>query len=141
MKKQVFWYGLGLAMLIVLLKYFEYSFFVKSFSQEVYLFGIALIFTILGIWGGIKWIDRRNQVNLATSSQNSKEVQKKLDISEREMDVLLGIAEGLSNQQIADKLFLSESTIKTHGSNLFSKLSVNRRTQAVQKARELGLLQ
>lgn len=138
MRKQVILYGLGLGLLILLLKYFEYSYFIKSFSQEVYIGAISIFFTVLGIWAGINWIKRTQSVN--TEVLTNEEIQKSLEVSNREKDVLIGMAEGLSNQQIADKLFLSESTIKTHSSNLFTKLDVQRRTQAVQKAREIGLL-
>lgn len=138
MRKQVILYGLGLAILIGLLKYFEYSYFIKSFSQEVYVFLIATLFTGLGIWFGLKWMQRGKSI--LGKIQSNEEIQKQLEISGREMEVLIGIMEGLSNKQIAKKLFLSESTIKTHTSNLFSKMNVQRRTQAVQRARVLGLL-
>lgn len=143
MQKQVFLYGLGLAALIVLLKYVEYSFFIKSFSQEVYIGIIAVFFTAFGVWTGVKWIQRK-QIKEVPESFNPEDIEKvrvQLEISKREMDVLQGMAKGLSNRQIAEQLFLSESTIKTHSSNLFAKLDVSRRTQAVQKSRELGLLQ
>ena len=137
MTKQVILYGLGLTALIVLLKYIEYSYLVKSFSEETYIGLIALFFSALGGWLGLKWMQRKQK---REELKGSKDVQLSLEVSNREMDVLIGMAEGLSNQEIADKLFVSESTVKTHSSNLFAKLNVNRRTQAVQKARETGLL-
>ncbi len=140
MRKQVIFYGLGLFILFSLLKYMEYSYLVKSFSQEFYIGSIAIIFTVLGIWTGIKWVNKKQRQPDISDLKTNAEIQKQLDLSNREMDVLIGMAEGLSNQQIASKLFLSESTIKTHSSNLYAKLNVNRRTQAIQKARELGLL-
>jgi len=94
---------------------------------------------VIGIWTGIKWIKTSNKP--AIQNISNEEVQQELDISNRELEVLMSMADGLSNKQIAEKLFLSESTIKTHSTNLYAKLNVNRRTQAVQKARELGLLQ
>ena len=75
------------------------------------------------------------------NQKGKEETIKSLDISEREMDVLVLMADGLSNQEIADKLFISIHTVKTHSSNLFSKLFVKRRTQAIQKAKELGLIE
>ena len=137
MQKQVLLYGLGLAILLLLLKYTEYSFLLHRFSHESYFGFIALFFTALGIWGGLKWMQKKP---IKHTTGDHKEVQKQFALSNREMEVLEGIAEGLSNQQIALKLFVSESTIKTHTSNLFAKLDVKRRTQAVQKAREVGLL-
>lgn len=71
---------------------------------------------------------------------SNPKLKAEFQLSDREMEVLEGIAEGLTNKQIGEKLFLSESTIKSHSANLFSKLNVNRRTQAVSRARELGLL-
>lgn len=138
MFKQTLLYGLGLAALIVLLKYFEYNYFIKSFTQEVYIGLIAIFFMSFGIWATLRWVKASKTPHKPILSNH--EVQQSLDISEREMQVLVGITEGASNKEIAEKLFLSESTIKTHSSNLFSKLNVNRRTQAVQKARELGLI-
>jgi ATP/maltotriose-dependent transcriptional regulator MalT len=61
-------------------------------------------------------------------------------ISKREYEVLELMAQGLSNQEIAEKLFVSLNTVKTHTSNLFVKLDAKRRTQAIQKAKELGLI-
>jgi len=106
--------------------------------MELYIGLLALFFMGLGIWAGINWINKKNDVSI--SLKTSDEIKSQLGISEREMEVLFGITEGLTNQQIAEKLFLSESTIKTHSSNLFSKLDVKRRTQAVLEARKIGLV-
>lgn len=133
-------YGLGLFLLVFLLKFIEYNYFIKSLPQEFYIGCIAAIFTLLGLWTGVKWVQKKQETQTTDIPKSNAEVQKELEVSEREMQVLIGMTEGLTNQQIADKLFLSESTIKTHSSNLYAKLNVSRRTQAVQKARELGLL-
>ncbi|MBL4710629.1 MAG: response regulator transcription factor [Flavobacteriales bacterium] len=138
MLKQTLLYGLGLAALMMLLKYFEYSYTIKSFTQELYTGLIAVFFMAFGVWVTLKWV--KTNKTAAKTVQSNQEVQLSLEISDREMQVLISLAEGLSNKEIAEKLFLSESTIKTHCSNLFSKLNVNRRTQAVQQARELGLI-
>ncbi len=141
MRRPILIYGVSLTLLILFLKYIEYSFFVKSLSQEVYISIVALFFTALGIWAGLKWVQTKQPPPKKKVEPNSiEEIQSKLSLSNREMDVLKGISEGLSNKQIAERLFLSESTIKTHSSNLFSKLNVNRRTQAVLKAKEVGLI-
>lgn len=137
MKKHIIIYGLLMAVLIIVLKYFEYNLFVKSLSQEIYIGFVALFFTTLGIWIAIKM--RPSKLDTLNLNSN-KEIQEKLAISEREMEVLMGMTEGLSNREIAEKLFLSENTIKTHAANLFFKLDVKRRTQAVKKARELTLI-
>lgn len=141
MRKPILIYGTALTLLVLFLKYTEYSFMVKSMSQELYISVIALFFTAIGIWTGLRWVQRKNTPEPIEEKKDLAEVSTRLGISKREMEVLLGMAEGLSNKQIAERLFLSESTIKTHCSNLFSKLGVSRRTQAVLKAKEIGLTQ
>jgi two-component system, NarL family, response regulator LiaR len=142
MKKTIILYATTLALLVFFLKYIEYRFFVRDLSLEFYLGLIAVLFSILGVWAGIKLTRRKAEV-LASAGvhfQLDEEKLKQLGISRREYEVLELIASGLSNQEIADKLFVSLNTIKTHSSNLFIKLDVKRRTQAIQKAKELGLL-
>lgn len=138
MRKQVFLFGLLMAVCILVLKYLEYNYLIKSFSEEAYMGVIAFSFTLLGVWLSYKLFGKRNEKGNALQFNDSKNDQPKL--SSREKEVLLAIADGLSNKEIGEKLFLSESTIKSHSTNLFAKLNVNRRTQAVQRARELGLL-
>ncbi|MEL6562366.1 MAG: response regulator transcription factor [Bacteroidota bacterium] len=143
MKKTIFLYGAGMAALIILLKTIEYNYLIRQLNIEIYLGIIAALFTVLGIWVGIQLIKRREKLQAATSykpTSSSENNSPAPDISEREMDVLLLMAEGLSNQEIADKLFISIHTVKTHSSNLFSKLQVKRRTQAIQKSKEIGLI-
>ena len=103
---------------------------------------LAVLFVVLGIWVGGK-LTRRKTVAPTISSpefQPKAAVLEKLGITPRELEVLIQIAQGLSNQEIAAKLFVSLNTVKTHTSNEFSKLGVQRRTQAIQRARDLGLL-
>ena len=143
MKKTIFLYGAGMAALIILLNTIEYNYLIRQLNIEVYLGIIAALFTVLGIWVGIQLIKRREKLQAATSYKPTSSLENKSpapDISEREMDVLLLMAQGLSNQEIADKLFISIHTVKTHSSNLFSKLQVKRRTQAIQKSKEIGLI-
>ena len=139
MIKTVTLYGISLAALIAIMKYIEYRFFAKSLSLEFYIGIVALFFTTLGVWAGLKLTRRQVKVVGPEFILNETELAR-LDISKREMDVLELMAAGLSNQEIADKLFVSLNTIKTHSSSLFLKLEVNRRTQAVQKARELRII-
>ncbi|MBD79594.1 MAG: helix-turn-helix transcriptional regulator [Crocinitomicaceae bacterium] len=138
MQKQVILFGFLLAVLVGILKYLEYSYFVKNVSLELYIGLLAILFTSAGIWAGIKWVNHKKVGG--EKPKSNEEVMKDLGISLREMDVLLGITEGLTNQEIAEKLFVSESTVKSHTSNLFAKLDVKRRTQAVQTARKSGLI-
>lgn len=139
MRKTILLYGGAMAALVGVLKYFEYSFFVKDLSAEIYIGAIAALFTALGIWAGRKLTRTKviiTDPNFALDTQRLDQ----LGISKREYEVLELIAQGLSNQEIAEKLFVSLPTVKTHSSNLFLKLNVRRRTEAVKKAKELMLL-
>lgn len=141
MKKIILIYGASLAVLVFLLKYLEYQFFAKDLALEFYLAVIAMLFTGLGIWAGFR-LTRKKVVVVKISADfvfNERELER-LGISKREHEVLEWMAKGLSNQEIADKLFVSLNTVKTHTSNLFLKLEVSRRTQAIQKAKELSLI-
>lgn len=141
MKKIILIYGASLAVLVFLLKYLEYQFFAKDLALEFYLAVIAMLFTGLGIWAGFR-LTRPKVVVVQKSVDfvfNERELDR-LGISKREHEVLEWMAKGLSNQEIADKLFVSLNTVKTHTSNLFLKLEVSRRTQAIQKAKELSLI-
>lgn len=139
MKRTVLLYGLALAVLVFLLKYLEYRLIVHDLSIEFYVGLVALFFTGLGIWAGLK-LTRKQIVIVGPDFLLNEAELKRLGISKREHEVLELIANGLSNQEIADKLFVSLNTIKTHSSNLFLKLEVSRRTQAIQKAKELRLI-
>ena len=139
MRKIVLLYGAAMAALIGILKAIEYRFYVRDLSMEVYLGVVALLFTGLGVWVGFR-LTRRNVVVVTPDFQRNDQELQRLGISKREYEVLELIAQGLSNQEIADKLFVSLNTVKTHSSNLFMKLDARRRTQAVLRAKELGLL-
>jgi len=145
--KQNILYGLSLALLLLLLKWLEWHFVIVNHAFDVYASAIAIIFTGLGIWLAIKLM--KPKVNtvivekpvLADAGFNLNEAElNKLRISSRELEVLQMMAGGLSNQQIADRLFVSLNTIKTHTANLFLKLEVERRTQAIEKAKRLNLI-
>jgi DNA-binding CsgD family transcriptional regulator len=147
MKKHILIYGLCGGALIVLLKLIEYRFLVVEHSIEIYGGLIALIFAVLGIWLGLKLTKTKETVVVrevllpAPNSFTQDEVKlRELGITRRELEILELIAGGLSNREIAEKLFVSENTVKTHSSRLFDKLSAKRRTQAVQLGKELGLI-
>jgi len=139
-------YGISLALLLLLLKWLEWDFVITSHSLEVYIGAIALVFTVLGIWLATKLT--KPKVNtvviekpvVVTEFKLNEAELNRLRISTRELEVLQRMAEGLSNQEIAEKLFVSLNTIKTHSSNIFIKLEAERRTQAVEKAKRLGLI-
>ena len=140
-------YGLCGGVLIVVLKLVEFKFLIVEHSMEIYAGLVAAIFATLGIWLGLK-ITKKKEVLIvkevpvpATQTFTLNEQRlKDLGITRRELEILELIAQGMSNREIADKLFVSENTVKTHSSRLFDKLSVRRRTQAVQIGKEMGLI-
>jgi len=138
-KKTILLYGLAMAVLIFVLQYLEYRLLVRDLSTETYVGLVAVMFTFLGIWAGLR-LTRRNVVVVGPEFIFDENALRRLGISKREHEVLELIAQGLSNQQIADTLFVSLNTIKTHTSNLFLKLNVSRRTQAIQKGKEFRLI-
>lgn len=137
MKKIVFIYGLALAVLVFLLEYFEYRYFVRDLSIEIFILIIALFFAGLGLWFGQKLTSSKSGT---TGFQKNEKALDYLGISHRELEVLQLVAEGFSNKEIAGKLFVSINTVKTHLSKLYEKLEVSRRTQAVEKAKSLKLI-
>ncbi len=142
MRRTVILYGLSLAAIVLLLKFLQYRYFVHDLSVEFYMGLLALLFTAVGIWTGLK-ITRKKIVTVsvpASAFVPDPTRLERLGISKREHEVLELMAQGLSNQEIADKLFVSLNTVKTHSANLFSKLDVKRRTQAIQKGKELLLI-
>lgn len=143
MRRTIFIYGVAMAALIGLLKVVEYKYFVRDVPLEVYIGLIAVMFTALGVWAGLRLTRPKIVREIVQTSEPFKLDEtnlQKLGISRREYEVLELIAQGLSNQEIADRLFVSTSTVKTHASNLFSKLDARRRTEAIQRAKELRLL-
>lgn len=140
MKQTILWYGLALAGLILALKLLEYHFLVLVLPLEIYLSVVAILFTALGIWAGLQLTRTKTVVVRQTEFSFDPMLLEKTGISKREYEVLKLMAQGLSNQEIADTLFVSLNTIKTHAANLFLKLDTKRRTQAVQKAQELRLI-
>ena len=139
LRKSIILYGMAMAVLIGILKFAEYRFYVRDLSLELYLGLVAVIFVGLGIWVGRR-LTRVRAIAPESEFKVGEADLKKLGITKREYEVLGLIAQGLSNKEIADKLFVSTSTIKTHTSNIFVKLDASRRTQAIQRAKELGVL-
>lgn len=154
-------YGLTGGALIAILKVIEFRFLVVEHSFEIYGGLIALLFAGLGIWLGLKLTKKEEVVLLkevvrevpvpqpnSTARQArggepfavNEQQLKQLGITKRELEILELIAQGMSNREIAEKLFVSENTVKTHSSRLFDKLGAKRRTQAVQIAKENGLI-
>jgi len=140
MNKILVVYGILLAVLVSLLRYLEYRYLLRDISIEVYISIIAIFFTSLGIWLALRILkNKSSEYNFILLPENIKaaEIHK---ISERELEVLHLISRGYSNMEIANILYVSVNTVKTHTSNLYSKLNVKRRTAAISKARNLNLL-
>ena len=142
-------YSLSLALLLFLLKWLELRFVIFDHSFEIYAGLIAIIFTALGIWLALKLSKPKVQTIVVekevyiTKNENfsiNTSLISQLELSKRELEVLSLMAQGLSNQEIAEKIFVSLSTVKTHNQNLFIKLDVKRRTQAIEKAKRLNLI-
>ena len=142
-------YSISLAFLLFFLKWLELRFIIFDHSFEIYIGFIALIFTALGIWLALKLSKPKIETVLVEKEvyvvRNENFVQdssliNQLELSKRELEILGLLAEGLSNQEIAEKLFVSLSTVKTHNQNIFEKLDVKRRVQAVEKAKRLNLV-
>jgi NarL family two-component system response regulator LiaR len=158
MKRHVLIFGLVGGLLIAILQYTEYRFVVIEHSVELYGALVAILFATFGIWLGLRITRSREtiretvvvkevlvpaEVALASNSvpfaPNTAQ-QQTLGITARELEVLTLVAGGLSNREIATQLFVSENTVKTHCARTFDKLGAARRTQAVQRGKELGLL-
>lgn len=130
-------YGFALAAGAVALQWFEYRYWVRTHAATVYLALIAAAFLGLGIWVGRRLF--RSEPPGGDSAPNERAMAS-LGITEREREVLQLLADGESNKEIAARLHLSPNTVKTHVASLFAKLRVERRTQAIGLARELGLV-
>jgi two-component system, NarL family, response regulator LiaR len=146
MKKTILLYGLLGGVLIAALRLIEYRFLVIEHSLEIYGGLVALLFSGLGIWLGLKLTRTRvvlKEVPVTVPAGpfvvNEKR-QEQLGITKRELEILEQIAAGLSNKEIAERLYVSENTVKTHAGAVFAKLNAKRRTQAVQLAKDAGLI-
>jgi len=147
--KEILIYGICMAILLFAVKWLEAHFIVFNYRLDFFVGAIAILFTVLGIWLALKLIKPKvetriieKEVYINNSPQteiNQKEIEKS-GISKRELDVLNLMATGLSNEEISGKLFISLNTVKTHSSNIFLKLDVKRRTQAVEKAKRLNII-
>lgn len=142
-------YGASLALLLFFLKWLELRFIIFDHSYEIYIGLIAILFTGLGIWLALKLskpkietvvIEKKVYVEKPEHFIQNTSLIAELELSKREVEVLELLAQGYSNQEIALQLFVSLSTVKAHNQNLFGKLDVKRRTQAVEKARRLNLI-
>jgi DNA-binding NarL/FixJ family response regulator len=143
-------YALSLGVLLVVLRVVEYQYLVVHSTTDIYIALIALLFTCTGIWVGTKITKKPKKEVAGSAKSESHHISNiittqpvpytEFGISRREFEILKLIEQGFSNREIAGKLYLSISSVKTYTTRLFGKLEVQRRTQAVQKARQLGIL-
>ncbi len=151
MKKHVLLYGLVGGILVVALRLIEYRYLVLDHSIEIYGALIASVFAGVGIWLGLRLTRARTRVvetvvvrevsvPVPTPFVRDEAAVETLGITPRELEILELIAAGLSTKEIAERIFVSENTVKTHASRLFDKLGAKRRTQAVQLGKERGLI-
>jgi len=149
-RKEIILYGISMAICLLLLKWLEARFIVFNYRLDFFIAAIAILFTFLGVWLALKLVKPKverhiveKEIYIPASAQNEINHQEieKLGISKRELEVLGLMAQGLSNEEIAGKLFVSLNTVKTHSSNIFSKMDVKRRTQATEKAKRLNIIQ
>jgi DNA-binding CsgD family transcriptional regulator len=153
MKRHVLIFGLVGGLLIATLQYTEYRFVVIEHSVELYSALVAILFAAFGIWLGLRITRNRETIRetvvvrevpvpaeaSAPFTPNTAR-QQTLGITARELEILALIARGFSNREIATQLFVSENTVKTHCARTFDKLGAARRTQAVKRGKEFGLL-
>lgn len=138
--KQILVSALLGAVLIFLIRFFESQFFIGQISTKVYITVIGLIFLAIGTYVGIRMKKAKTIVQVVeVERQPIVTIDPNDTLTDRENDILSHIIMGHSNKEIAAKLFISENTIKKHINNIYSKLGVKRRTQAISKAKELGL--
>jgi len=145
--RDMLFYGVCGGMLIAILKLTEYRFLVVEHSVEIYVGLVAALFAGLGIWLGLTLTRKKPTTILTEIPGRAREPfvadetrVGQLGITAREMEILGLIATGLSNREIAGRLFVSENTVKTHTSRLFGKLGAKRRTQAVQMGKAARLI-
>ncbi|WDZ99300.1 response regulator transcription factor [Mucilaginibacter sp. SJ] len=145
--KHTILYAVALALLLFLLKWLELKLIIVDNAYEIYMGAMAIFFTVLGIWLALKLtkpktvvVEKQVYVNNGPEFIINQTEVEKLGLSKRELDVLQLMAEGLSNQEISERLFVSLNTIKTHSAKVFEKMEVKRRTQAVEMGKRLSII-
>lgn len=136
MKRVVALYALALAAVALALQWLHYQYAVRVIPTQWYILALVTGFTVLGVWIG----RRLSGGTPPDTFRRNDRALTALGITEREHEVLERLARGETNQQMADRLFVSPNTIKTHLKHLYTKLDVNRRTEALRRARELRLI-
>lgn len=153
--KNLLLYAAAMAAMLLLLRLMQFKLMVIDHALEIYILGIAILFTFIGMWLATKLTPPKTQIikekvlvekevpayrQPYEAFQPNAAIIEKSGLSPREIEVLQLMATGATNQEIADRLFVSLNTIKTHTSRIFEKLDVKRRTQAIEKARKLHII-
>lgn len=145
--KHIILYGFSIAVLVFTLKWMKWKFLIIDHSVDIYIGLIAIFFTVLGIWIAFQLAKPKVTTPIVIEKEvpqkftlNTAELEK-LNLSNREYEVLQLLSKGHSNAAIADELFISVSTVKTHVSNIFEKMNIASRTQAIEKARRLSIIE
>lgn len=142
-------YGISLFVLLFFLKWLELRYILFDHSLEIYIGSIAVLFTALGIWLALKLskpktktiiVEKEVFISKEEDFIRNQALIEQLELSARELEILDLMAQGNSNQEIANSIFISLSTVKTHNQNIFEKLDVKRRTQAIEKAKRLQII-
>ena len=130
-------YAVALALAVALLNWLEYRYLARTFTLEIYVALVAAAFVALGIWAGVKLTPRRASNE---PFQRNEAATRSLGLSPREVEILEALALGESNKEMARRLGISPNTVKTHIARVYEKLAVQRRVQAIEKARLLALI-
>lgn len=137
MARTILLYAVALAAAAALLNWLEYRYLARSFSGEIYVALVAMAFVALGIWAGIRLTPRQAA---GESFVRNDAAIRSLGLSPREVEILEAMAGGDSNKEMARRLGISPNTVKTHVARVYDKLAVQRRVQAIDKARSLALI-
>jgi DNA-binding CsgD family transcriptional regulator len=135
--RTILFYAAALALAALALDWLEYRYLARAFSTEIYIAVLAVGFTALGIWAGVRLTPRRAQ---AEPFRRNDAAARSLGLSPRELEIVEALAAGESNKEMARRLGISPNTVKTHVARVYEKLEVQRRVQAVEKARFLALI-
>jgi DNA-binding CsgD family transcriptional regulator len=137
--RNTLWLCAAAAVLMVAIRLFEAAFTTGQLSAKIYITLIGIIFLAVGAFSAAQLVRRKTIVQYI-EKQPETQVRPNDLLTHRETEILSGIAQGLSNKEIGEQLFVSENTVKKHVANIYFKLEVSRRTQAVAKAKSLKIL-
>jgi DNA-binding CsgD family transcriptional regulator len=136
-RRTILLYGAALAAAALLLNWLQFHYYARDFSTEIYIAILAVGFVALGIWAGVRLTPRRA---VAEPFRRNEAAVRSLGLSPREVEMLEALASGESNKEIARRFGISPNTVKTHVARVYEKLGVQKRVQALEKARFLALI-